>query len=247
MKTNHQAALIAAIIALILLGASRVNAQSTSPSVPVGTLIASPTVVQTGTKPTLTWNINYPSVVKDYITVSGSATITPKQALHCDIRILGAGVTTQDAKGAIVYIETVGQVKYNGSSSWTSIFDGKQTDTIVQQQGILPLFTNKSITINQAMNFGGYYIYNGSNGTKYYSTSGTNVRALVNGDPCPSYIPAYNAPSLESFLKPYLDSSNKVRIGPMDVIIFMELTTTNTADVGYDFQDLVWLVTFRSP
>jgi len=247
MKTNHQAAFLAAIIALILLGASRVHAQSTNPSVPVGTLIASPTVVQTGTKPTLTWNINYPSVVKDYITVSGSATITPKQALHCDIRILGAGVTTQDSRGNIVYIETVGQVKYNGSSSWTSIFDGKQTDTIVQQQGILPLFTNKSITPNQAMNFGGYYIYNGSNGTKYYSTSGTNVRALVNGDPCPAYIPAYNAPSLESFLKPYLDPSNKVRIGPMDVIIFMELTTTNMADVGYDFQDLVWLVTFRSP
>lgn len=246
MKTNPLVALTAAVIAMTLLGASRVHAQSTSPSVPVGTLIASPTVVQTGTKPTLTWNINYPSVVKNYITITSSATITPLQALHCDIRILGAGVTTQDSHGKIVYIETVGQIKYN-TTSWTQIFDGKQTDTIVQQQGILPLFTNKSITINKPLDFGGYYIYNGSNGTKYYSTSGTNVRALVNGDACPNYIPDYNAPSLESFLKPYLDSSHKVRIGPMDVIIFMELTTTNTADVGFDFQDLVWLVTFRSP
>lgn len=247
MKTNHKNAFAAAICGVTLLVSSIVHADSTSPSVPVGTLTASPTVVQTGTKPTLTWSINYPSVVKDYITVTGTATITAKQALVCDIRILGAGVTTQDSKGNIVYIETAGLVKYNGSSSWTKIFDGKQTDSIVQQQGILPLFTGKSIAMNQAMNFEGYYIYNGSNGSTFSSLSGTNVRALVNGDACPSYIPAYNAPSLETFLKPYLDSSNKVRIGPMDVIIFMELTTTNTGDVGYDFQDLVWLVTFRTP
>ncbi|MEI8038552.1 MAG: hypothetical protein WCJ14_09190 [Verrucomicrobiota bacterium] len=247
MKTNPWAALAAAVVTLTLLASSRAIAQSTSPSVPVGSLSASPTVVQTGTKPTLVWSINYPSVVKDYVTVTGTATITAKQNLVCDIRILGAGVTTQDSKGNIVYIETVGQVKYNGAAKFITIFDGKQTDTLVQQQGILPLFTSKSITMNQAMNFGGYYIYNGSNGTNFTSLSGTNVRALVNGDACPTYIPAYNAPSLESFLKPYLDSSNKVRIGPMDVIIFMELTTTNTSDVGYDFQDLVWLVTFRTP
>ncbi len=246
MKTKSVAALSAAVIVMTTLGASRVHALSASPSVPVGSLVASPTVVQTGTKPTLTWSINYPSVVKDYVTVSSSATITAKQALVCDIRILGAGVTTQDSRGNIVYIETVGQVKYNGGS-WKSIFDGKQTDTIVQQQSILTTFKGQAINMNQSMDFGGYYIYNGNNGTKYYSTSGTNVRALVNGDACPSYIPAYNAPSLESFLKPYLDSSNKIRIGPMDVIIFMELTTTNTADVGFDFQDLVWLVTFRTP
>ena len=51
---------------------------------------------------------------------------------------------------------------------------------------------------------------------------------------------------MEKFLKPYLDASKKVRIGPMDVIIFMELTHTSTADVGYDEQDLVLLVTFRT-
>ena len=73
------------------------------------------------------------------------------------------------------------------------------------------------------------------------------MKALVNGDPCPSKIPDYNAPSLEKFLKPYLDSSNNVMIGPMDVIIFMELTHTNPADSGYDEQDLVFLVSFRKP
>jgi hypothetical protein len=73
------------------------------------------------------------------------------------------------------------------------------------------------------------------------------VKALVNGDVCPSRVPDYNAPSLERFLKPYLDASKKIRIGPMDVIIFMELTHANLAEIGYDEQDLVLLVTFRTP
>lgn len=101
------------------------------------------------------------------------------------------------------------------------------------------------------MYFGGYYnIDNTSTSNNWYtffnSESGSNVKALVNGDSCPNYKTEYNAPTLESFLKPYMDASNKIKIGPMDVIIFMELTTTNTKDAGYDFQDLVFLVTFRA-
>lgn len=247
MKTYSSPALTAAVIAVTVCVSPRAFGQSTDPSIPVGSLVAFPTVVQTGTKPTLTWSINYPSVVKNYVTVTPPGTVTPKQNLKCDIRVLGAGVTTQDSQGRIVYIQTKGMVRYNGSSSWTTIFNGKQTDTIVQQQGIVPLFNNISVNSGQAMNFGGRYYNNNTWSTARYSTSNTYVKALVNGDSCPNRIPDYNAPSLESFLKPYLDSSKKVRIGPMDVIIFMELTHTNTADVGYDEQDLVFLVTYRTP
>lgn len=75
------------------------------------------------------------------------------------------------------------------------------------------------------------------------------MRFLVNGDTPPSNVPQYNAPSLESFLRPYLDTTGKVKIGPMDVIVFMELTHSSSqkSDPGYDLQDLVLLVTFRKP
>lgn len=232
----------AAVLALSLLVSSHVHAQTT-PAVPVGSLTASPTVVQTGTKPTLAWSINYPSVVKDYITVTPPGTITPKQNLICDIRILGAGVTTQNSNGSIIYIQTKGQMRYNGSSSWTTIFDGKQTDAIVQSQGIIKTI---NVTSAKAINFAGQYYYNSAWSSQRTTLNSVYVKALVNGDPCPSRVPDYNAPSLELFLKPYLDASKKVRIGPMDVIIFMELTHTSTADVGYDEQDLVLLVTFRT-
>ena len=249
MKSNHFAA--AAALILCVMASPQAQAQTTQPSIPTGSLTAYPTEVQTGTKPTLTWTISYPSVVKQFLTITNGtgitgalgATVTPNQNLICDIRILGAGVTTQNSNGTINYIETAAKLRYNGSSSWTTIFDGKQTDTIVKTQGIIKTL---NVTSGKALDFGGQYYYNGSWFTFFNGTNGTNVQTLVNGDACPSYVPAYNAPSLETFLKPYLDASNKVRIGPMDVVVFMELTHTNKSDPGYDFQDLVLLITFRT-
>lgn len=247
MKTSQLAALSAAIITGGTLVSPRALAQTTptTPTIPVGDLTAFPTVVQTGTKPTLTWNISYPSIVEEYVDIDPPGVITPKENMKCDVRILGLGVTSQSSNGAITYYRTRGQWKYNGSSSWTDVYDGKQTDAIVQQQGLVK--TNISVTKAKPMYFAGQYYYN-SWQTQYTST-GTypNVRALVSGQTCPGNIPDYNAPSLESFLKPYLDSQKKVKIGPMDVIIIMELTHTDQSNVGYDLQDLVMLLTFRKP
>jgi hypothetical protein len=254
MKTNLCAALSATVMTVSLLVLPHAIADSTNPSIPVGSLVAFPTVVQTGTKPTLTWSITYPSKVEDVVTItptttttggssSTSSTVTPKVNLIADIRVLGAGVTTQDSQGHIVYIRTVGQIRYNGATSWTTIFDGKNTDTIVQQQSIIKTI---NVTANQSMYFAGKYYYNNAWGPFYTSISGDNVRTLLNGSACPTNMPDYNAPSLESFIKPYLDASKKVKIGPMDMIVFMELTHTDKSNVGYDVQDLVFLVTFRT-
>jgi hypothetical protein len=247
MKTSQLAAVAAAFIAVGTLVSPRATAQTaTTPTIPVGDITAYPTVVQTGTKPTLTWSINYPSIVEEFVTITPPATVTPKENLVCDVRILGLGVTSQNSSGLITYWRTRGQWRINGSSSWSDLYDGKQTDTVVQQQGLVR--TSVAVTKGRGMTFAGQY-YNGSSwATLYSSIDGTNnVRALINGQTCPGNIPDYNAPSLESFLKPYLDSSKKVRIGPMDVIIIMELTHTDTSNVGYDLQDLVLLCTFRKP
>ena len=244
MKSTPFAASSATVLAICALASSQALAQSTNPSIPFGTLTASPTVVQTGTKPNLTWNISYPLSITNYVSLAVPGGITPKQNLNCTVRIIGAGVTTLDSKGKIVYVETLGRLLYNGSAAWSTIFDGTETSAIVQQQGIVKTF---SANANQAINFGGYYIYNGVKSTTFTSQSGSNVRFQINGDTPPSNIPDYNAPSLASFIKPYLDASGKIKIGPMDVIVFMELTNTNPASVGYDLQDLVFLVTFSTP
>jgi hypothetical protein len=244
MKTTPSAAVITAALALAALACPRAFSQATNLSIPIGKLAAFPTMVQSGAKPNLAWNISYPSVVKDYVTVTPPGTITPKQNLICTIRVLGAGVTTQNSTDSINFIRTKGQIRFSGSSSWATVFDGKQTDLSVQHQEIIKTY---NVTSAMVLNFQGQYYYNNDWSTIRSSTSGTYVKALVNGDVCPSRVPDYNAPSLERFLKPYLDASKKIRIGPMDVIIFMELTHANLAEIGYDEQDLVLLVTFRTP
>lgn len=253
MKTSQFIAATAVFIAVGSLVSSRAYSQ-TIPAIPVGSLTAFPTVVQTGTKPTLTWNINYPSIVQDFVTVSGANSITPKENLKCDIRILGAGVTSQNSNGTIKYYFTRGRIAYGSSpssSSYTTIWDGRNTDTEVQQQAIIK--SKLSVTKNVRIHFGGQYNKDNSSTNDNWFTwfsstnNATNVRMLKSGDLCPDRVPDYNAPSLESFLRPYLDSSNRVRIGPMDVIVFMELTHTDQSDIGYDLQDLVFLVTFSKP
>jgi len=250
MKTSQLAALPAAALAFGMLLSERAHSQ-TMPAIPVGSLTAFPTMVQTGTKPTLTWSINYPSVVKDYVTITQPSTVTPKETLYVDVRILGAGVTVTSGGSGFTFVPTEAQMSYNSTSTanYKRIFYGTNNDvnasTPVSTSTIL---TNSRVDANKPLRFGGRYYYNGAWGTAYRSSDGTdNVRVLVNGDTPPSNVPEYNAPSLESFLRPYLDSTGKVRIGPMDVIVFMELThnSSQKSDPGYDLQDMVLLLTFR--
>jgi len=239
MKTSRWAALAAAALACCALTA---HAQSTEPSIPVGSLTAFPLIVQPGTKPKLTWSITYPSIVQDYTDIEGGNTVNPTENLYVDIRILGAGVTVASGN-SYSFVPTRAEFSYNGGN-YNEIFYG--TNTQVQPNKIVK---TQLVEKNKRLRFGGKYKYNNAWGPYFNSQSGTqNVRTLVNGDTPPSNVPQYNAPSLESFLKPYLDSSGRVKIGPMDVIVFMELTHTDSqkSDPGYDLQDMVLLCTFRT-
>jgi hypothetical protein len=228
-----------------------------------GELVASPKIVRIGETPKLTWKINYPSVVKEYVKIidpgeSGSnpGSIEPLQNLYADVRILGQGVTVESGKG-FTFVPTEAQMSINSTSNFLRIFYGTNPNinpnSVISLQGVFGnSYKNNLIPKGQKLRFGGRYYYNNSWGTLYKSSDGAgqdNVRFLVNGDIPPSNIPSYNAPSLESFIRPYLDPTGKVKIGPMDVIVFMELTHTRyqKSDPGYDLQDLVLLVTFRKP
>ncbi len=48
-------------------------------------------------------------------------------------------------------------------------------------------------------------------------------------------------------MAPYLDGGGKIKIGPLDSIIMMELTQpeSNTNDKGYNLQDMVLLMTVK--
>jgi hypothetical protein len=241
MKTTLSVALAAASALMYSILTPTASAQ-TSPSVPVGWLTTSSNMVRAGTNPTLKWSISYPATVVDYVTVTVPATVTPKQTLEMKVRVLGAGVTSSNSNGSnLTFVPTEATISVAGSS-YQRIFYGNNNSVDPSK-----VVFSRDVKAGEAVRFGGRYFFNSAWGPTYTSTSGTNnVRTLVNGQTPPTTYPLYTAPTLENFIKPYLDSAGKVKIGPMDVIVFMELTHTDSqADQqGYDLQDMVLLVTF---
>ncbi len=240
MKTKQLAALAAAFLV-----APMAHSQSTEPAIPVGSLTAFPLIVRPGTKPKLTWSISYPSIIQDYIDIEQPGTIIPTEELYVDIRVLGAGVTVaaNNSGSNYSFVPTRAEVSYDGSSYQEIFF---ATNNNVQPNKI---FYNKLVGKEKKLRFGGKYRYNNQWGPYFNSQGGTlNVRTLVDGETPPTTYPLHNAPTLESFLRPYLDSNGRVKIGPMDVIVFMELTHHDSQrnDPGYDLQDMVLLCTFRT-
>jgi len=79
MKTTQLTGLAAALAGCCLVPTSALadaggnSTTATTPTTPMGTLTAYPTVVQTGTKPTLSWSIDYPSTVSDVAVINPPA------------------------------------------------------------------------------------------------------------------------------------------------------------------------------
>lgn len=251
--TSHKTAMKAfALTACVLSQAAPALAQGNGngnsnriPAIPVGWLTANPTVVQTGSKPTLAWSITYPSIVYDYVEILPPATINPKEELDCEVRVLGNGVTVSGSGiSGFNWVPAEATLSFN-NGSYTQVFYG--TNLNVNPNSVV--WSRKKIQKNQTLRFGGRYRYNNNWGPTRTSSGGTqNVRTLVNGDLPPDVVPTHNVPALEDFIRPYIGPDGRVKIGPMDVIVFMELTHADSqqSDPGYDMQDMVLLVTFTS-
>ncbi len=253
MKTKHLSIIPSAVLAGYAFLSSVAFSQPVPPAGLTGTITADQVTVLNGQKPTLKWSVNYPSVVGKVVTIDPDK-ITPIIPLYADVRVIGQGVTAGTGNGGYIFVPTLASMSIDGGS-FKEVFFG--TNPSVNPGNIISIsnifgsaYANNLIPAGKALRFGGQYNYNGSLGTYYKCGDGTdNVRFLVNGQTPPTNVPEYNAPSLESFLRPYLDTTGKVKIGPMDVIVFMELTHTaaQKAEAGYDLQDMVLLVTFRNP
>lgn len=245
MKTSQLAALAAACLAVGALAPSSslaATAASTIPSIPVGTMTAYPTVVQTGTKPTLTWNILYPSKVSDVaqITPPGTITVTQKNT-YVSVQPIGTGITACDATQGTTPLYTDARMSVNGSS-YFQLFYGIQSDV----NSAYSLYIKK-LGVGDTINFSGRYVKNGA-WSPLYTTLSSNVQviSLVNGDTPPTIFPLYQSTALASYLKPYLDSTGKIKIGPLSVLVMMELGQTNHGLSCFDYQDMILLVTFST-
>jgi hypothetical protein len=178
------------------------------------------------------------------IDITGNATVVAKDELDVEVRVIGNGVTAHYPDGRWVFVPAEALVSFNGSS-YESIFYGTN-DTVNpgaatwQRTGVQP---------NQTIRFAGRYRWNNQWGPLYSSDNGSqNIRVFTDGQLPPSdsnLTPG--APSIEEFIKPHLGADGRINIGPMDVIVLMELTHTDAQKnhQGYDLQDLVLLCTVK--
>ena len=241
MKTSQSVALAAVVFTLCAISG---KAFGQNPAVPVGTLTASPEFVQVGSKPMLKWGITYPAIVKDIIRIAEPGTCIPKVKVDMDVRVIGASVKVvwTNNWGQVTrweWAKAEAQVSVNGSSYSRIFFD---TQAKVNPGKVV---YSKTVEAGQTINFAGRYYFDGWS-TLFKSTStGGNVVALVNGDTPPTSSPLYQQPTIEDFIRQYLDGEGRIKIGPRDVIYLMELTHTNKQEGGFDLQDLALLVTFK--
>jgi len=251
MKTSHLAATSAAVIAIGTLvpslsfaaagGNSGSGTATTIPAIPVGSMSAYPTVVQTGTKPTLTWSILYPSKVSDVAVISPPGTITITTPVYVSVQPVGTGVTACDPTQGTSPVYTDARMSVN-KGAYIQLFYGVQTDV----QPAYSLYIKK-LSTNTTIDFGGRYVKNGA-WTPFYTTNSSNMQviALVNGSTIPTTLPLSTSSTLAAYLKPYLDSSGKVKIGPLSILILMELGQTDHSANCFDYQDQVLLVTLST-
>ncbi len=242
MKTSHRAALAAAVIAMCSLVSNRSLAATAIPSVPVGALSAFPTIVQTGTKPSLTWSILYPSKVSDVAEISPPGTITiTSNNTYVSVQPIGTGITAGDSTQGTTPLNAEARISVDGAA-YQQLFYGTQSDV----NSAYSLYIKKHKK-GDTIDFAGRYVKNGS-WTNLYTTKSTNyqVVSLVNGDTPLTSFPLHQSSTLASYLKPYLDASGKVKIGAMSVLVMMELGQTDRNQSSFDYQDMVLLVTFST-
>jgi hypothetical protein len=242
MKTTSLTRSAAAVLALSGLAWLPCQAQTTRiPATPVGTLQAFPTVVQTGTKPTLTWAILYPSKISDMVEINPPGTITPNQTVYVTVQIVGTGIGTCETTPAPMSPAppTDARVSLNGGA-YQQLFYGTQTDVDPAKRLLV-----KKLQAGETLDFGGRYVTN-NNWSPFYTTRSGNLQvvALVDGDLPPTSFSLYQQSFLASYLRPYLDASGRINIGPLSVLIMMELNQTNRSEKCFDYQDQVLLVTF---
>lgn len=253
MKTTRTAAVIAAALSITGI----VRAEDTpiaDPLIPVGTLTAFPSIVQTGTHPTLTWSMMHPSRVTGSFGGNGNGnnnngtetaavinppgTLIPTQDVYVTVQIIGTGVTSCQGGTNTTPPATDLRLSLDGSS-YVQLFYGTQAQVNPSQR----LFIKK-IRKGQTLDLGGRFVV-GNGWSPFYTTRSSNLQvvSLVNGDLLPSASKFQGQNTLASYLKPYLDAGNRIKIGPLSVLVVMELSQTNHSTPCFDYQDQVVLLT----
>lgn len=232
MKPSQLAAVLAVALAMSVIATNRSVAQATDPVIPIGELSAFPTVVQTGTRPKLNWNILYPCRVGDMVTIQPPGTFIIKTRCYVTVQVIGIGGDSSSSFGDL-------RASVSGGS-YFQLFYGTQASVNPLQELYI-----KRLDPGQTFDLGGRYVLPNNTWSPFYTTKSSNMQvvSLIHGSTPPTSTPLQRS-TVVNYLKPYLDSSGKVNVGPLSVLVLMELNHTDRLNPGFDLQDQVAIVTF---
>ena len=239
MKIRSKKLLLCSVLAL----ASMTQAVE----IPTGTISVEESVVLTGTNPSISWNIIFPTPelgIDDLVEVEPDGGIVPRTEVNMSVRVLAADIQTFEWVRIgkkwfqrAVYVDVRGYGRVN-SGTQVELFNGTQ-----------PSVVEDEVVWSRALNEGDDVTFSAIadiSNRPLYSTgeASDNVIVLKNGDIPPDIAGWGNQASLGTHIAPYLDSNGAVKIGPRDLIIAYELFFVMPHASG-DLQDMIYLVTFQ--
>jgi type II secretory pathway pseudopilin PulG len=182
-------------------------------------------------------------------------TVTPSQDFTCEIRVLGAAITSGSSPLPVTM-----QAKLTGWNdpfgSWNMPVDANINDDDVHVYDCTSIYNaGTSIDIRAKSWEKKSWWYSGSSNSHWttlmsQSTDAVphseNIRVLRNGDLVPDVPGMSNQSSIEDFVSQYINlGTGTMQMADNQVIYLFELGTTNLNSSAADFQDLVVLLTLE--
>ena len=235
---------------------------------PVGTLHISRLMVQTGVRPLLSWNIEYPQGVSDILEISPEGGLTTKVPTLVEIRVVGMGNNGHSNNGHGnnldgVDVSNPGQgdggpngeddpsgsyddeakmanfKMLTGGGTWIELFSGDSTQ-VVSDEVLHSWIAQPGEVIDFMARIGPES--DDGNTVQWSQLHGLSVVGLTNGDPFPNI---YEGAKIGSFLSSYVDKDEAIVLGPREMIFLFELDSSDPANELHDMQDIVVVVSFK--
>ncbi len=216
---------------------------------PTGYLNASSLLVRASSNVDLDWKVQFPGGnIEEIVEIDEQEdTVKTRTKTKVKVRLIGSGY--QDVYGRYGPIQSYS--KFSDESRHRPFFIG--TGNRINPNKVLK---SRTVRKNIELNFASRGVVSGTEDTPWWRLRWNGWRTmgvghggiiiLKNGDPAPDFTPEYdNQISAETFLLPYLSEDAKtIKIGSRDVIVLVDLNKSS-AEEGADYQDLVFLMTFK--
>ncbi len=225
---------------LILLAAGmggNLKAELVDGAFPVGWLNLTTNSIVLGSRPHLAWQV-VPSSIESQVQLAGTGRFSILRDTLMAVRVLGVSVVDGTALNSAVSKARVEiQMQVNGAGYRPIFFDSAQSATPDE------VALSRGVSSSDTIDFGARYQKADGTWSEWRSSSSAtgHVMTLKNGDSAPV---GTVAGGTRDFLRPYLDAAGKVRIGPNDLLLLIEVDSSNSTDPTFDRQDAAVLISF---